>query len=359
MTNFLKLETFGWDKFFENQFKEFSKEGYSAGRVAIENKRNYLLYTSFGELTGEISGKFHFDTDERSDFPAVGDWVLFRPILDEGKAIIEKVFERKSKLGRKAAGIKTDEQIIAANIDYAFIVSSLNQELNPGRLERYLTLISDNNIEAVLIFSKSDLCTDAEKKISEAGSFAGDTKLHIVSSFENEGIEELSKYFEGNKTIAVVGSSGVGKSTLINVLTGEDSMEVSEISLYKDKGRHTTSHRELILIESGGMIIDTPGMRELQLWEGSDGISETFSDVEKYLGKCRFSDCRHDTEPGCAIKNVIESGELDERRFKSYIKLQREIRHFENKSNIKAALAEKKKWKKVTAGAKKNDKRNR
>lgn len=350
--NFTNLSLFGWDDFFEKQFSEFSKDGLSAGKVARENKNNYILYTQSGELSAELSGKFHFDAGSKEDFPAVGDWVAIRIIRDENKAIIEKLLIRKSKFSRKSAGIKTEEQIIASNIDYIFIVSSLNQDVNLRRIERYLTLIRENSIEPVIILSKADLCEDIDEKISSVKSIAPETDIHVISAASNTGIDELRKYFDGNKTAAVIGSSGVGKSTLINSLFGEEVMYVSDISLYKDKGRHSTTHRELILLPDGGMIIDTPGLREIQMWEGSDGVSETFHDIERLLGQCRFSDCKHKTEPGCVIKAAIEAGTIDEDRYRNYLKLQREIHYFENRNDKKAMLVEKKKWKKLTANAK-------
>ncbi len=352
--NFTKLTQYGWDEFFEKQFKKFSEKDYSVGRVAIENKNNFQLYTEFGELTAEISGKFLFNAVTDSDYPAVGDWVVIRPIIEEKKAMIEFVLERKNKFSRKVSGETTEEQIISANVDTLFIISSLNQDIKLRRIERYLTLAKENNVPAVLILSKADLCENLKKKLTEVKSIAFDISVHVISAPENMGTSELRQYFRGNKTVAVVGSSGVGKSTLINCLSGSDEMEVSDISLYKDKGRHTTSHRELIILPEGGLIIDTPGMREIQMWEGSEGVSETFQDVEKYLGQCWFTDCKHETEPGCAVKKAIDDGEINEDRFRNYLKLQREITHFENRNNNKAKLAEKKKWKKITSVARKN-----
>lgn len=353
MINFTILKQYGWDDFFEIQMEKYLKEGFSVGRVAIENKNNFILYTEFGELTAGVSGKFKFNASSESDYPGVGDWVVIKPVVDEKKAVIEFVLKRKNKFSRKVPGMKTEEQIISANIDTIFIISSLNQDINLRRIERYLTLALENNIKSVLILSKSDVCDDVNVKLDEVKSVAGDSEIYVISAMKNTGIEELKKYFNDNRTVAVVGSSGVGKSTLINCLTDSDEMEVSDISLYKDRGRHTTSHRELIILPEGGLIIDTPGMREIQVWEGSEGMSENFTDVEQYFPDCKFTDCRHETEPGCAVIKAIENGELDEKRYKNYVKMQREVKHFENMNNQKAKLAEKRKWKKVSSDHKK------
>lgn len=348
MSDFKKLETFGWEEFFENDFKQYSQKDYKAGRVAIENKSNFLIYTAFGELTAGLSGRFHYNASSSADYPAVGDWVAVRIIDGENKALIEHVLKRKNKFSRKAAGDSTEEQIIAANTDIIFIVTSLNQDINLKRIERYLTMVSENNAMPVIILNKSDICGNEEEKKSEVISIAKGAELHSISAKENKGVDVLRKYFSGNKTVAVVGSSGVGKSTIINRLAGYDKMEVSDIGLYKDKGRHTTSHRELLVLDSGGLIIDTPGMREIQLWEGKEGMSETFADVEELTLLCRFSDCKHDTEPGCAVKKAIDDGELTGERFNNYIKLQKEVKYFENKLDKRSQLEEKKRWKKLS-----------
>ncbi|MCB0728592.1 MAG: ribosome small subunit-dependent GTPase A [Ignavibacteriae bacterium] len=353
MTKLTELTKYGWDDFFENQLNEFSEKELHAGRVAIENKSNYLLYTEFGEYSGELSGKFYYDADSRGGLPAVGDWVMFRPVHNEKKAVIENVLNRRNKFSRKVVLEKINEQVIAANIDYLFIVTSFNLEFNIKRIERYLTLAYDNGLNPVIILSKEDLCEDTAEIISEVRSISGDADIHPISAIENKGMEELKKYLEGNRTAAVVGSSGVGKSTLINVLTGTNNIPVNMIGDYKDKGKHTTTKRELILMPEGGIIIDTPGMREIQIWEGSDGLSDSFKDVEEYFTQCKFSDCKHDTEPGCAVKKAIENGELDEERFNNYLKLQKEIKWFEIRKDKKAKSDESKKWKKVSLASRK------
>lgn len=356
MTKITTLSRLGWDNFFEKEFEKISVADLLPGRVLRVNKSNYLIQTSTGEFSAEVSGKFHFNADGPSDFPAVGDWIAMQIIEDEKKGIIEHLIVRKNSFSRKVAGAKTDEQVIASNIDYVFIISSLNQDINLRRIERYVTLSRECKLNPVIILSKSDQCDAIEEIVREVSSVCGNIAVHAISALKDIGIEELQKYFEGNKTVAVVGSSGVGKSTLINRLMNSDSMEVRETSSYKDKGRHTTSHRELLILPEGGMIIDTPGMRELQLWEGSEGVSETFADIEKYLGQCKFSDCKHESEPGCAIRKAMDAGELDEDRYRSYQKLQREINWFENRKDKKAMMEQKKKWKKITAAVRNKNK---
>lgn len=350
------LRDLGWNAYFENEFQSLQSKELKPGRVSRVNKQSCNLITDAGEFVGEVSGKFHFNAEQASDYPAVGDWVAARILQDEGKALIEFVLKRKNKFSRKEAGAKTVEQIIAANIDYLFCMSSLNQDINLRRIERYLTLALENEVVPIIILTKSDLCDDVDAKISEVKSIGGNTPVHAISALSKTGLSDLSQYLMSNRTVALTGSSGVGKSTFINSFLGSEKMNVSSISLYKDKGRHTTSYRELIVLPEGGLIIDTPGMRELQMWEGSMGVSETFQDVEKYIGQCRFSDCKHDTEPGCAIKDAIERGEFDHDRFKNYLKLQREIRFFEKRNDMKHVLAEKKKWKKITANVRRNKK---
>ncbi|MGH2575944.1 MAG: ribosome small subunit-dependent GTPase A, partial [Ignavibacteria bacterium] len=302
-----QLIKYGWDTYFEFCYDEYfrknaSKENFTAGRVAVQNKNNYILYAQAGELTAEISGKFYFNSENDEDMPVVGDWVIIRTIIEEKKALIEHVLPRKNKFSRNSAGIKTDEQIIVANIDSIFIMTSLNLELNLRRLERYLTLAWDNQINPVILLSKSDLCGDYQETLASIESIAFNTPIHAVSSVTGLGIDELYLYFKNNSTVAVTGSSGVGKSTLINKLNHNHKLKVNDISSYKDKGKHTTTRREMFMLPGGGMIIDNPGMRELQLWESSEGLSGVFADIEEYLDKCKFTDCKHDSEPGCAVR---------------------------------------------------------
>ncbi len=348
----MNLNKYGYNTFFEDHFREYSGNGYIPGRVAIQNKNNYTVYSEHGELTAEVSGKMMFDAEDKEDYPSVGDWVVMRAILDEQKAIIDKVLPRHSIFSRKEAGSRTERQILASNIDTVFIMTSLNHDFNLRRLERYLVLALESGASPVIVLSKADLCEDITNKVNETNSIAGDIPVHVLSSIMHQGVDELKQYFDGNKTVAVLGSSGVGKSTFINTLLGDESLKTLDISSYKDKGHHATTRRELILIPTGGLIIDTPGMRELQLWEGGEGIENIFEDIEALVHKCKFSDCSHRKEPGCAVREAIENSELDEKRYESYLKMKRETRYFENRKDHKANLAEKNKWKKIHKQAK-------
>lgn len=343
----MDLKLYGWNSFFDEQLSALNQDGLAPGRVAVENKNNYILYSEYGELTGEISGKLYFNCENKADFPAVGDWVLFRPFADEKRAIIEHVMPRKTRFSRKAAGSKTEEQILASNIDIVFIMTSMNKDLNTRRLERYLVLARENKISPVIVLSKSDLCQNPEETLGEISSFSDNIPIHVISCVTGYGVDEIQNYFEGNKTIGLLGSSGVGKSTLINFLAGEEIMKVNYITDYKDKGVHTTTRRELVLLPEGGMIVDTPGLRELQLWEGSEGLTDVFSDIEAIAEECKYKDCTHTTEPGCAVIKAFEEGSLDEDRMRSYRKMQREINYFKRRQNENLILAERKKWKKI------------
>ncbi len=341
----MNMERYGWDAFFENNFKSYSDQGFFPARVCVEHKHLYSIYTNFGELLGEVSGKLRFNALNDQDFPAVGDWVAVDARPKEGKATIHGILSRKTKFSRKVAGGETREQVIATNFDYVFIVNSLNRDFNIRRIERYLIMAWESGATPVVILSKSDLCDDILEKVREVEAVAIGVPIHVISSLQGKGIEELNQYFGEGRTVAVLGSSGVGKSTLINSLAGEQILEVQAIREEDDKGRHTTTHRQLVLLPSGGMIIDTPGMREFQLWEGAEGFHETFEDIEKIALSCRFKDCRHRSEPGCAINAVISNGTLSIERMESYIKLQKEMRYLEIKQS-QLGMIEQKKMKK-------------
>ncbi len=301
----------------------------------------------------ELSGKFRHEAVTKGDYPAVGDWVYIKKIEDEKKAIIHRIFQRRSSFSRQEAGTRTEEQIIAANVDYLFLVNALNHDFNVRRMERYLLLAYESGAMPVIVLTKSSICNDIEQKIVETEAIAIGVPIFVVDSLEHTGIDSLKQFVSSGKTIALVGSSGVGKSTLLNALIGIEVAKTGDIREEDSRGRHTTTHRELFQLPSGALVIDTPGMRELQLWEGSEAIQTTFSDIEELATTCRFRDCKHENEPGCAVYSAIENGLITIDRLKSYKKLQRELAYFIRKQDAILARAERDKWKKLSKQHKK------
>jgi ribosome biogenesis GTPase len=281
--------------------------------------------------------------------PAVGDWVAIAARPEEGRATIHAVLPRRTKFSRKVAGNTSEEQVLAANVDAVFLVMSLNEDFNLRRLERYITMAWESGAQPVIVLTKTDLCPDWELRVLEVEAIAFGVPVHAVSNISGEGLEVVREHVTHGRTIALLGSSGVGKSTLVNTFAGEELLATQEIREDDGEGRHTTTHRQLVLLPDGGLVLDTPGMRELQLWESSDGITETFSDVEDLAAQCRFSDCAHRTEPGCAVQTAIEDGTLPFERWASYKKLQRELAHLERRLDKRLQAEERKRWAKAGA----------
>jgi ribosome biogenesis GTPase len=351
------LHELGWNERLEKEFEAF-KGTYSVGRVVVEYKALYKIYSEAGELLGSVSGKMIHLATGREDYPAVGDWVIIEKISgQEDRTIIHGILQRSSKFSRKIAGNTMEEQIIATNIDTVFLCMSLNQNFNLRRLERYITMAWDSGANPVVLLTKADLCEDVEKRLEETREVALGIDIICSSCIDKMGINEVKKYIKKGKTIAFLGSSGVGKSTIINELTGEVHQITQEVSELGDRGKHTTTNRELMLIEGGGIVIDTPGMRELHILDVEESINQAFDDIESFAKDCKFSDCTHSVEPGCAVKIAIENGELSEKRYESYFKLKKEAEFMERKMNKKANAEFKKSMKKLSQSISKLNKR--
>ena len=345
------LTTFGWDDFFEANFKTYAASGYTHGRVVLEHKNFFRVHTQTGEVLAEISGKLRHEAVNRSDLPAVGDWVVIRSRPEGGGVMIHAVLPRRTTFVRKIAGSRTEEQIVGANIDTVFLVTSLNQDFSLRRIERYLITAWESGAAPIIILSKSDLCDRVDGQVNDVQSVARGVPIHAISVVTGDGLDDIAQYFKRGRTVALLGSSGVGKSTLINHLTGDERLKVQTVREHDDGGRHTTSHRELILLPGGGLVLDTAGMRELQLWNGDDSLQLVFEDIETLAEKCFFSDCRHQDEPRCAVREALEAGTIDAARYESYEKLQKELKYLARRRDKLSEITEKKKWKKLSRQA--------
>ncbi len=337
------IEQYGWSDRLQQDFAPFAAQGLIAGRVVVQRRGLYGLITDLGELSAEISGRFAHEAGEGA-YPAVGDWVAAAARPAEGAATIHAVLPRSTSFVRRAAGPKLGEQVVAANVDVAFLTASLNAELNARRLERYLATAWQSGAKPVIILTKADLCPNPEEVLVEIDAVAFGTPVHAVSSITGDGLDAVRAYLGPGITAALVGSSGVGKSTLLNALAGKEVMATGDIRENDAQGRHTTTHRELFLLPGGGLVLDTPGMRELALWDSDEGLQVTFEDIEALAEKCHFRDCHHGNEPGCAVRGALHDGSLDEARWKSYQKLQREMAHLERKEDRVARQTERKRW---------------
>ncbi len=340
----MQLSLLGWNQRFAAAFVSHASAGLVAGRVIQQFNHIYTVATEGGELRAQLSGHLRYEAAP-GQLPVTGDWVALR-LSNQGATQILAVLPRVTQFSRRAAGKADREQVIAANLDYAFLVTGLDNDFSPRRIERYLTAAWDSGSTPVVILNKLDLCADAPSRIHAVEVVASGTTIHAVSALRGDGLEELARYCQPGKTVALLGSSGVGKSTLINRLLGSPSQSTQPVR-EDGRGRHTTTRRELLFCARGGMVIDTPGMRELQLWNDDEGLQMTFDEIETLARNCRYRDCRHQEEPGCAVREAVNAGTLDAERLSNLHKLQREVAWLDRREDPMGCLAEKQRWKNI------------
>jgi len=329
------LERYGWSDALQHQFEPHAAQGLEPARVLVQQRGHYEIVTAAGERLATLVGKFAHDAAD-GGYPVAGDWVAVSP--GSGTTLVHAVLPRTTTFVRREAGPGAPRgQVVAANVDVALLVVSLNADLSLRRIERYLAAALESGAEPVIVLTKSDMCAETEERMAEVEAIAFGAPVHAISSVTGEGIAALRTHLKPGKTAVLLGSSGVGKSTLLNTLAGKELMLTREIR-GDDTGRHTTTHRELILLPDGTLILDTPGMRELGLWDASAGVSATFADLEALFIRCRFDDCRHKAEPGCAIRAALEDGTLEPSRWEAYGKLQKELRFQHNKDNWQSRM---------------------
>jgi ribosome biogenesis GTPase len=337
---FPRLERLGWNVDVARQFEEHAA-GLVPGRVTVQHRGAWLVSTEEGDDLVTITGRLRHEAPP-GELPVVGDWVALRD------GLIDAVLPRASKFSRKTPWTEISEQVLVANVDIAFLVMGLDErDFNVRRLERYLTTAWEGGATPVIVLNKADVAFDLESQIADVETVAFGVPVHAVSAETGDGVEGLTPHLAGGRTAALLGSSGVGKSTIINRLLGEERFATRDVRS-DGRGRHTTTHRELVAIPGGGVIIDTPGLRELQLWETDGGLDQTFADIADLIAHCRFSDCEHRTEPGCAVKAALADGTLSRERWDSYLKLQRELARLERKLDPKLRAEERKRWAAVT-----------
>jgi ribosome biogenesis GTPase len=336
------LEDFGWDEARARDFEPWRAQARIPGRVLAQHRGRFRLATERGELPASVAGRLQFEAAPGA-LPVAGDWVALEPTPDGAAAVIHGVLPRRGVFVRRAAG-REAPQVAAANVDLALLVMSLNADFSPRRLERYLAAARDGEVAPLVVLTKSDLCANPGPQLAEARASAPGVNVLAVSVVTGDGMDALAARLAPGRTAALLGSSGVGKSSLVNALAGGERMAVADISAHEDKGRHTTTHRELITLPGGSLLLDTPGMRELGLWNAEAGVSATFADVEAVMVRCRFSDCGHESEPGCAVRAALEAGELDPGRWRSYRKLQRETAFEDRRDDPRAQAEHRQMW---------------
>jgi len=326
----MDLKTLGFNDWYKKRYEKNQQTDFNLARIVAVYKDNYLICNEKNEIPAEITGKLRFSADSNLDLPTVGDWVHVHYYDDQTFAIIHDILTRKSILKRKTAGKSIEYQLIAANIDTTFIVQSLDIDFNLPRLERYLVMVNESNITPVILLSKRDLITSNElkKKISLIKSSYPDYNIVAFSNVNGKGLDEIKKSIKPGYTYCLLGSSGVGKTTLLNKLLGDNTFKTGEVRSKDGKGTHVTSQRQLVILDQGGLIIDNPGMRELGNIEVNTGIEKTFKDITRLAQDCHFKDCTHTKEPGCSVLKAVEKGEISEQQYQNYIKIRKESEYY-------------------------------
>ncbi len=340
----MSLEHLGWNDRLEHDFESHRARGLWAARVAREERGRYRVLGTGGDRAAVAGGRLRRSASARADLPTVGDWVAVRPALDDGPLVIEAVLPRASVFLRKSAGPRTEPQALAANVDSVLVVAGLDAEYNPRRIERYLAAAWDSGALPVVVLNKADLVEDREDRVVETRLSAPGVEVVALSARTGEGLEGLAPCLAPGRTVALLGSSGVGKSTLVNALLGEPRQATAEVRPSDARGRHTTTRRDLLVLPGGALLIDTPGLRELQLWADEDSLSGAFPDIEELAAGCRFRDCWHEEEPGCAVRESVARGTLAAGRLESWRKLQRELRWLAGKQDVRLRLEETARW---------------
>jgi len=348
-----ELESLGWTDRLSALYEAFAGDDVIAGRVSVQHRGAYDVLTEHGELRCDVPRRLVYEAESTAELPVVGDWVVVAPRPDDNAGTITAVLPRLTKFSRKTAWQAAEEQVLAANIDVVLLVASMNEDLSLRRLERYLILAWESGARPVIVLTKADLHAMPETAVAEVETIAGGVPVIPISSKTGAGLAEICGQLTAGLTAVLLGSSGVGKSTLVNTLAGEELLATQEIR-DDGTGRHTTTRRELIRLPGGALIIDSPGIREVQLWVADDGIDEAFDDVTALFASCKFSDCAHDREPGCAVRAALDEGSLSPERWESYLKLQAELEHLDRKLDKRAASAARKKWIALSKEAREN-----
>jgi ribosome biogenesis GTPase len=331
------LHSLGWNDFFESAWESFAIKNCRPGRVAAHHRSRYYVAFGDGETRpSRISGRFRHHVANSAEYPVVGDWVAAEAPGREGETIIRGVLPRKSKFSRKVVGVKSEEQVLASNIDVVFLLMGLDGDYNPRRMERYLVVAHDSGAEPVVLLTKSDISPDVKTDLAECKALAPNVPVYAICPLTGKGVKDIKKHLVDGTTAVLLGSSGVGKSTLLNRLLEEEVMATQEVRKTDSQGRHTTTHRQMFRLDSGALLIDTPGLRELQLWTAGTGVADTFPDIMELAVGCKFGNCGHSNEPGCAVKKAVEDGVLSEERWESYNKLLNELKYMEKRTSWKS-----------------------